>query len=260
MSKTQFPSDLIESLREAKHIMVFTGAGISAESGIPTFRDPLSGLWENFDAEDLASPLAFRKNKALVWGWYEWRRMKIMRAEPNLAHIAVARLERLVPQLTLVTQNVDDLHERAGSTNTIHLHGQILKPRCFGCNRPHQLPSEIPVEPESGRLLVPPKCHHCGGYIRPGVIWFGENLPERELKAALAAAKSCDLMIVIGTSGVVMPAAQIPVLAKSAGKRIVEINPNKMDGGLADWTLALPVADALPKLINLYQWNGSRSG
>lgn len=240
--------------------MVFTGAGISTESGIPTFRDPLSGLWETYDPEDLASPLAFRKNKALVWGWYEWRRMKIMRAEPNLAHIAVARLERLVPQLTLVTQNVDDLHERAGSTNTIHLHGQILKPRCFGCNRPHQLPSEIPVEPESGRLLVPPKCQHCGGYIRPGVIWFGENLPERELKAALAAAKSCDLMIVIGTSGVVMPAAQIPVLAKSAGKRIVEINPNKMDGGLADWTLALPVADALPKLINLYQSNGSRSG
>lgn len=260
MSKTRFPSDLIESLREAKHIMVFTGAGISAESGIPTFRDQLSGLWENFDAEDLASPQAFRNNKALVWGWYEWRRMKIMRAKPNPAHIAIATLEKLASQLTLVTQNVDDLHERAGSTNVIHLHGQILQPRCFGCNRPHRLSSEIPEEPETGRLLPPPKCQHCGGYIRPGVVWFGENLPERELKAGLAAAKSCDLMIVIGTSGIVMPAAQIPVLAKSAGKRIVEINPNKMDSGLADWTIALSAAKALPQLVNQFQSNGIRSG
>jgi len=252
-----FSSDLIVALRQAKHIMVFTGAGISAESGIPTFRDPLSGLWEKFDAEDLASPKAFRKNKALVWGWYEWRRMKIMQAKPNPAHIAIASLERLVPQLTLVTQNVDDFHERAGSTNTIHLHGQILRPRCFGCNRPHQLPSELPVEPENGRLLPPPKCQHCGGYIRPGIVWFGENLPERELKTALAAAKSCDLMIVIGTSGIVMPTARIPVLARSAGKRVLEIDPHKMDSGLADWTIALPAAEALPQLVNLFQSNSS---
>lgn len=182
--------------------------------------------------------------------------MRILQAQPNPAHLEIAHLETQVPQLALVTQNVDDLHERAGSTNVMHLHGQILQPRCFGCNRPHQLSPETPVKPESGRLLVPPKCQHCGGYIRPGVVWLGETLPERELKAALAAAKSCDLMIVVGTSGIVMPAAQIPVSARNAGKRIVEIDPNKLDSGLAYWTITLPAAEALPQLVNQFQSNG----
>lgn len=247
---TTLPGDLVETMRHANHIMVFSGAGISAESGIPTFRDPLSGLWEQFDAEELASAQAFRRNKALVWGWYEWRRMTIMQANPNPAHVAIARLERLFPQVTLVTQNIDDLHERAGSTNVHHLHGQIHKPRCFACNRPYQFPQGIPAEPETGRLLVPPKCLHCGGYVRPGVVWFGERLPKEELRSAFHAAQSCDLMIVIGTSGVVMPAGQIPILAKDAGKKIVEINPVIKDSAFADWTISLPAADILPHLVN----------
>ena len=127
------PQELITTLRGAKNVVVFTGAGVSAESGIPTFRDALTGLWERFDAQDLATPEAFRKDKELVWGWYEWRRMKVLRSHPNPAHLAIAALTNLVPKLTVVTQNVDDLHERAGNTDVIHLHGSLHSPRCATC-------------------------------------------------------------------------------------------------------------------------------
>ncbi len=222
---SSIPADLIAALHSAKHVMVFTGAGVSAESGIPTFRDSLTGLWEQFDAGDLASPNAFRKDRDLVWGWYEWRRMKVLQAQPNQAHLVISKLATWVPKLTLVTQNVDDLHERAGSNDVIHLHGELCKPRCFACNRPYSLETAIPDEPEGGRRIRPPRCHHCRGYVRPGVVWFGESLPEKPLKLAFSAAKACDLLFVIGTSGVGMPAAQIPMIAMKAGVQVVEINP-----------------------------------
>ena len=219
------PQELIAALQQAKQVVVFTGAGVSAESGIPTFRDALTGLWERFDAEDLATPDAFRRDKELVWGWYEWRRMQVLRSLPNPAHVAIAELARHVPRLTVVTQNVDDLHERAGSAEVLHLHGSLHTPRCFACGRAHILPSEIPQEPEGGRRLRPPLCTHCGGSVRPGVVWFGESLPQDVLDAAFAAARACDLLFAIGTSGLVQPAVRIPVLAMQTGAKVVQVNP-----------------------------------
>lgn len=242
-------------LRNAKHVVVFTGAGVSEESGIPTFRDALTGLWERFDAEALATPEAFHKNPALVWGWYEWRRMKVMRARPNPAHLAIAALETKVPRLTVVTQNVDDLHERAGSRDVLHLHGQLNRPFCFACRRPGVYPDEIPEEPEGGRHLEPPRCS-CGGRIRPGVVWFGEMLPETEWGAANDAANHCDVFLCIGTSSVVQPAASLTMMAMQRGAVTIQINPNPT--ALDDQvTLNLPgpAGQVLPELVETV-WGG----
>lgn len=227
-----------------------TGAGVSAESGIPTFRDALTGLWERFDAEDLATPDAFRRDKELVWGWYEWRRMQVLRARPNPAHIAIARLTQLVPRLAVVTQNVDDLHERAGSAEVLHLHGSLHAPRCFACGRTYILPPGIPQEPEGGRRLSPPFCQHCGGAIRPGVVWFGEALPEDALRSAFAAARACDLLLAIGTSGLVHPAARIPWLPKQACAKVVQVNPTvtALDEDCT-WSLRGAAGAIMPKLL-----------
>ncbi len=246
------PPDLIVALQQSKHIVVFTGAGVSAESGIPTFRDAFTGLWERFDAEDLATPDAFRKDKELVWGWYEWRRMQVLRALPNPAHVAIAGLARHVPRLTVVTQNVDDLHERAGSTEVLHLHGSLHSPRCLACSRAHILPPDIPQEPEGGRRLSPPLCTHCGGSVRPGVVWFGEDLPVRELHRAFAAAKECDVLFAIGTSGLVQPAARIPVLAMRAGAKVVQVNPmaTSLDEECT-WSLRGAAGVIMPNLLQV---------
>jgi NAD-dependent deacetylase len=244
------PPDLIAALQQARHVVVFTGAGVSAESGIPTFRDALTGLWQRFDAEDLATPDAFRRDKELVWGWYEWRRMQVLRSLPNPAHIAIAALARLVPKLTVVTQNVDDLHERAGSGDVLHLHGSLHSPRCFVCGRAYLLPPGIPQEPEGGRRLSPPPCKPCGGAIRPGVVWFGEGLPEEVLDAAFAAARACDLLFAIGTSGLVQPAARIPWLANQAGAKVVQVNPTATSlDGECTWTLRGAAGALMPNLL-----------
>ena len=244
-----FPQPLIAALRGARHVVVFTGAGVSAESGIPTFRDSLTGLWERFNAEDLATPGAFRKDRELVWGWYEWRRMKVLRAQPNAAHLAIAALAKHVPELTVITQNVDDLHERAGNTNVLHLHGSLLAPRCATCGQAHLLPPGIPDEPEGGRRLSPPVCS-CGGFVRPGVVWFGEDLPIRELHRAFNTAQKCDLLLTIGTSGLVQPAARIPSLAKHAGASVVQINPtsNGLDPECT-WSLRSAAGEIMPVLL-----------
>ena len=249
--------DLIGRLRNANHLVVFTGAGVSAESGIPTFRDALTGLWERFDAKELATPEAFQKDPALVWGWYEWRRTKVMRAHPNPAHLAIAALETKVPRLTLVTQNVDDLHERAGSHDVLHLHGQLNKPSCFACRRPATYPDGIPDEPEGGRHVEPPRCS-CGGRIRPGVVWFGEMLPEMEWDAAIDAANHCDAFLCIGTSSVVQPAASLTLMAIQRGAITIQVNssPTALDDRV---TLNLPgqAGVVLPGLAETV-WNTAR--
>ena len=244
------PDPLLDALHRARHVVVFSGAGVSAESGIPTFRDSLTGLWERFDAASLATPEAFRADPALVWGWYEWRRMKVLQAQPNPAHMAIAELARHVPRLTLVTQNVDDLHERAGSTDVIHLHGSLHQPRCFNCGeRPDTSPT-MPDEPEGGRRLEPPRCAACGGQLRPGVVWFGESLPTEALNTAFAAAQSCDLLISVGTSGMVYPAAEVPGLAWHAGAVVVHVNPQpQTDHSEREFALAGPAGEQLPLLI-----------
>lgn len=220
------PEELIMKLRAAERVVVFTGAGVSAESGIPTFRDALTGLWENFNAEDLANAQAFKRDPALVWGWYEWRRMKVLRAQPNPAHLAIAALVDLVPHLTLITQNVDNLHERAGSLDVLHLHGRMHQPFCFACRRPYEYPPDIPDEPEGGRHIEPPRCKRCGGRIRPGVVWFGESLPDIEWEAAKDATSRCNAFLCIGTSSLVQPAARLPNLAIQRGALTIQVNPN----------------------------------
>lgn len=242
--------ELITCLRQARHVVVLTGAGVSAESGIPTFRDTLTGLWEHFDAEDLASRNAFKRDPDLVWGWYEWRRARVLRAQPNPAHHAIAALERLVPKLTLITQNVDDLHERAGSTDVVHLHGSLHQPKCFACGRPHTLPPGIPDEPEGGRHLAPPRCGHCGGRVRPGVVWFGEDLPDLAWKKAVAAVGACDLLFSIGTSAMVYPAANLPVQASIRGAVIVQVNPSTTSlDRLAAYNLNGPAAEIMAAVL-----------
>jgi NAD-dependent deacetylase len=220
------PAALTPLLQRARRVVALTGAGVSAESGIPTFRDALTGLWANFDAEELATPEAFVRDPALVWGWYEWRRAKVAQAQPNPAHRALAELEAERPDTQVVTQNVDDLHERAGSRHVVHLHGSLFAPRCFACGAPHLQPGDGGAgEPKDGRRLAPPACGRCGGRIRPGVVWFGESLPPDAWQAAVDAVEDCDLLLVIGTSGLVHPAASLPAIARRAGAPVVSINP-----------------------------------
>ena len=244
------PQTLIAALQLAKHVVVFTGSGVSAESGIATFRDALTGLWERFNVKDLATPEAFRRDEALVWGWYEWRRMKVLRAQPNPAHIAIAALAQHVPKLTVITQNVDDLHERAGSVNVVHLHGSLHSPRCAICSRAHTLPPAIPEEPDGGRRLRPPRCNCCGGSVRPGVVWFDEDLLVKELSLAFYAASECDVLFAIGTSGLVQPAASIPLLAKRAGAMVVQVNPigTQLDN-VCTWSMRGAAGEVMPNLL-----------
>lgn len=222
----QIPNELLTALADAQHVVVFTGAGVSAESGVSTFRDALTGLWARFDPMRLATPDAFLDDPELVWGWYEWRRQLLLQAQPNPAHHGIAELAQRVPKLTVVTQNVDDLHERAGSENVLHLHGSIFQPRCFDCAQPYAF-TGVPAMAQEQKL-APPLCSHCQGMVRPGVVWFGEGLPQAEMTAAFAAAEDCDVLLSIGTSGLVQPAAQIPSLALRSGAWVVHINPDPM--------------------------------
>lgn len=214
---------LLQRLRCAQRVVVFTGAGVSAESGVPTFREKQSGLWQRFDPAELATPAAFRRDPARVWAWYEWRRARILAAQPNAAHRAIAELARHVPQLTLITQNVDDLHERAGSGEVVHLHGELARPRCAECGRPHPAPADPPLEPPQAHL-DPPRCASCGGQVRPGVVWFGEPLPQAHWQHALEAARCAELFICCGSSLLVQPAASLLDLAIEAGAFTVQIN------------------------------------
>ena len=210
-----FDPAVVAALRDARHVMVLTGAGISAESGIPTFRDALSGLWANFKAEDLATPEAFARQPGVVWDWYESRREAIRTAPPNAGHRALVELARRVPRFTLVTQNVDGLHQRAGSAGVIELHGNILRSRCSR----EGVIVEPPVTGQS-----PPPCPRCGAPLRPDVVWYGEILPLEALAAAEEAAATCDVLLSVGTSNLVVPAASLPWMAARQGATVVVVN------------------------------------
>ncbi|MCU7725152.1 NAD-dependent deacylase [Actinoplanes sp. KI2] len=246
--------DAAELLRDAKRVVVFTGAGMSAESGVPTFRDALTGLWARFDPKSLATPEAFAAEPALVWGWYEWRRAEVLRARPNAGHDAVAAIEAHVPDTVVITQNVDDLHERAGSRTPIHLHGSLFTPRCSSCDRPAPPPATTPApagphEELDGRL-PPPSCADCGAPVRPGVVWFGEQLPTHALSAATEAVFGCDLLFTVGTSGLVYPAAEIPYVAARSGATVVQVNPEPTAlDAVADVNLRGTAAQILPDLV-----------
>lgn len=207
---------LEHALAEARHVAVLTGAGVSAESGVPTFR-ARDGLWARYDPTQLATREAFEHDPELVWRWYSWRRTLIRGVQPNPGHYALAEMESLFPRFTLVTQNVDSLHRRAGSRDVHELHGNIEHSRCIRCARP--FPGD--AAPPSDAV---PHCG-CGGAVRPGVVWFGESLPENELQYAESAARDCDLFLSVGTSGLVYPAAGLPRMARQSGAYVVEINP-----------------------------------
>ncbi len=212
-----FPPELLRQLAAAKSVTLLTGAGVSAESGVPTFRDAQTGLWATFRPEDLATPTAFRRNPRLVWEWYAWRRQLVAGAKPNPAHRALAEMEKLFPQFHLITQNVDGLHQRAGSRNVIELHGNITRTKCFDEG------TIVPAWNETGD--VPPKCPNCGGLLRPDVVWFEEPMPEAEMELATRASATCEIFFSIGTSTVVYPAASLPFEALRSGATVVEINP-----------------------------------
>lgn len=210
------PGELIKILSSASSIVVLTGSGISAESGVPTFREAQTGLWAKFDPLELATPQAFQNNPSLVWQWYSWRRQLVSQAIPNSAHLALAEMQSHFPKFTLITQNVDGLHQRVGSDPVVELHGNIFRTKC-------SIENTI-VDKWLDEGHEPPLCPKCGGLVRPDVVWFGESLPEAALAEAIHSAQTCDLFFSIGTSAIVQPAASLPLAALRSGAAVVEIN------------------------------------
>lgn len=235
--------ELTDKLRQAKLIVVMTGAGVSAESGVPTFRDAQTGLWAKYDPTELATPNAFRRNPELVWDWYKMRLGMIEGVQPNPGHYALAEMAQKGPRVALITQNIDSLHQLAGSEDVIELHGNIRRTKCFDHGHRHEgWPDDTAAKP--------PKCSHCGSLMRPDVVWFGEGLPFSSLETAAHLATDCDVFFSIGTSAVVQPAASLAVRALQAGATVVEINPN--DTPLtphAHFVIQRPSGEFLPQLV-----------
>jgi NAD-dependent deacetylase len=238
----EFSPDLIRILRAARHIAVLTGAGVSAESGIPTFRDAQTGLWAQYRPEDLATPEAFDRNPRLVWDWYARRGEIARQARPNPGHYALAEMQQRVPQFTLITQNVDGFHQLAGSTGVIELHGNLTRTKC---SREDVVVDQWSVSDES-----PPRCPHCGAYLRPDVVWFGEPLPADALEVAAQAATKCDVFFSIGTSGLVEPAASLARIALQYAAAVVEVNPTVTPlTSRVTFVLQGAAGDVLPALV-----------
>jgi NAD-dependent deacetylase len=232
-------------LRQAKHVLALTGAGVSAESGVPTFRDALTGLWARFEPEELATEAAYRKQPGLVWDWYEMRREMVRGVNPNAAHRALATWAEGHPDsFTLVTQNVDGLHQVAGNRHVIELHGNLFRDTWLnGCGQ---------CDTHRSDATHPPSCATCGALLRPGVVWFGEDLPRVALYRAGHAADTVDVCLVVGTSGLVYPAAALPGRAKAAGAKVIIVNPqpSALDA-TADLVIHAPAGECLPRLLEI---------
>jgi NAD-dependent deacetylase len=238
---TDVPESLVTTLRSAQKVAVLTGSGISAESGVPTFRDAQTGLWARYDPMELATPEAFERDPRLVWEWYAWRRELVGKAAPNPGHEALAELEGRIPDFVLLTQNVDGLHRRAGSQNVTELHGNIMYSKCSV--------EGVLVEPREDDPQVPPSCTGCGAFLRPGVVWFGEALPAGALEEAFDSARDCDVFFSIGTSGLVQPAASLAFEAQRHGAVVVEVNPDETPlTSYADYSLCGKAGELLPTL------------
>ncbi|NNK38755.1 MAG: NAD-dependent deacylase [Xanthomonadales bacterium] len=237
---------LLERLAGARHVLVLTGAGMSAESGIPTFRDAQSGIWARYRPEELATPEAFQADPSRVWQWYEERRRGVGVAEPHAGHFALVELESLLPTVSIVTQNVDGLHQRAGSGSVCELHGNILRSKCHISHRP------IGREWIADDKHSPPRSPYVkGGLARPDVVWFGEVLPQQAMDEALAAAVECDFCFSVGTTSLVQPAAGLPLTALETGAALVEINPQETPLSLhADQCFRGKAAEVLTSIID----------
>lgn len=214
-----FSSELLERIRTAKKMVVLTGAGISAESDVPTFRDAQTGLWSSFKPEELATPEAFLRNPKMVWDWYAYRREMVDKVKPNPGHLALVELEKRIPDFLLVTQNIDNLHQMAGSRNIIELHGNIKRVKCFK--------EGTIVTKWENNDDTPPRCSQCGSYLRPDVVWFGEMLPYGAMEKATEAARACEVFFSVGTSSVVYPAAYLPYDALRRRATVIEVNPEE---------------------------------
>jgi NAD-dependent deacetylase len=237
------------AFNRAEFVVVSTGSGISRESGIQTFREAQTGLWEKYDPEELATPQAFYRNPDFVWKWYRYRFGMVSNAEPNPGHYAVAELESLVPRFVLLTQNIDNLHARAGSTDVVELHGNISRFKCSAnCQGDPTVVDLSTIDHDEDHA---PRCPHCDALVRPDVVWFGENLPAYAIDRAFAVSAQCDLMLVVGTSGIVQPAASLPVLARRSGAVVIEVNPNPSRiTPLAHIFLQGPSGEILPRLVD----------
>lgn len=211
-----FPPELLAFLRKVERAAALTGAGVSQESGLRTFREAQTGLWKQYRPEDLATPEAFARAPKLVWDWYVMRREKVKTVAPNPGHYALTEMARRMPGFTLITQNVDGLHRRAGSAPVIELHGNLQQVRCAACGQFAEAWEDNGVDV--------PRCADCGGLLRPHVVWFGEPLPRVALAAAVEAARACDVFFSIGTSGLVQPAASLAIAARNRGALLVEVN------------------------------------
>jgi len=234
---------IIDQIKNFKKIAVVTGAGISQESGIPTFRGK-DGLWRNYDAMKLATIDAFYDNPKLVWEWYNERRKNIFQAQPNLGHKAIAELEKYA-EVAVLTQNIDGLHHKSGSSKVLELHGSIVKIKCSVCDYKEEILTEI--------LDLPPHCK-CGNILRPDVVWFGESLPQDVWQNAIIFASQCDLMIIVGTSLVVSPANTLPIYAKQNNATLIEINPENTEmSEEMDIVIRNTSAEVLPKLVSLFK-------
>lgn len=251
------PQDVVKRLRAAQRIFVLTGAGVSAESGIATFRAPGTGLWSQYSPREVATPEAWADDPIKVWSWYSYRRRNARCAQPNPAHVALAQLERLAPQFTLATQNVDGLHQRAGSASVVELHGSLFRFRCAREGTPVAY-----VDPNEGSLQAmecldieeemtpPPPCPTCDANVRPDIVWFGESLSKEPWQLAESAASACDVCLVIGASAIVEPAASLPRIARRRGAYLIEINPDETAlTSIAHWSAHERAGVALPALL-----------
>jgi NAD-dependent deacetylase len=234
--------EIVKAMKSCRSCVVLTGAGISAESGVPTFRGQ-EGLWGKFKPEELATMSAFMSNSRLVWEWYNWRRKVIGEVTPNPGHYALRDLEQRFERFTLITQNVDGLHRAAGSENILELHGNIYRNKCSDCNR--QFPEDTDIDPDNI-----PSCPHCGGKIRPDVVWFGEMLNPQVIERAFLESEQTELFFSIGTSAIVHPAASLPFTAKRRGATLIEINPEMTPlTDLADYYVSAKSGEFLPTLV-----------
>jgi NAD-dependent deacetylase len=240
------------AIARARRVVVSTGAGMSKESGIPTFRDAQDGLWSRFDPQQLATERGFRDAPGRVWSWYEYRRGRMAECEPHAGHGALVELEALVPELAIVTQNIDGLHQRSGSRRVIELHGSIHRNRCLDCGRRGDPPAlEGAREEREVPEREPPRCGACGSYLRPDVVWFGEMLPPDAVEEAWSLTRLCDVLLVVGTSGMVWPAAELPHIAARSGGRVIEVNPEPSElTPLAHTFLQGPAGVVLPELLS----------